>query len=142
VLLPLHGGRTRVRPPTPIALPGLTAAHVLLVEDEAAIRKVVKRLLESVGHHVSTVGGTREAIAWLDEPRDVAVVLLDRSMPDGLGETIIPHLRRHLPNAQILLFTGQDVEPEIAALADGVLAKPVTSDDLLRAVDGALKARK
>ncbi len=70
-------------------------------------------------------------------------MLLDRSMPDGLGETIIPELRRHLPNARILLFTGQDVEPEVAALADGVLAKPVTSDDLLRAVEGALrKARK
>jgi PAS domain S-box-containing protein len=142
VLLPLHGVHARVRPPTPVALPGLTPAHILLVEDEAAIRKVVKRLLESVGHHVTTVGGTREAIAWLGEPRDVAVVLLDRSMPDGLGETIIPNLRRHLPNARILLFTGQDVEPEVAGLADGVLAKPVTSDDLLRAVEGALKERK
>jgi len=40
------------------------------------------------------------------------------------------------------LFTGQDVDPEVAALADGVLAKPVTSEDLLRAVEGALKARK
>ena len=82
-------------------------------------------------------------MAWLGASRaTLAVVLLDRSMPDGLGETIIPDLRRHLPNAQILLFTGQDVEPEVAALADGVLAKPVTSDDLLRAVEGALKARK
>src|SRR6476646_6281597 len=142
VFLPLHGARGRVRPATPMAMPTRTAAHVLLVEDEAAIRKVVRRLLESVGHRVTAVGGTREAVAWLAEPRDVAVVLLDRSMPDGLGETIIPDLRRHLPNAQILLFTGQDVEPEVAALADGILAKPVTSDDLLRAVEGALKARK
>ena len=99
VLLPLHGGRARVRPPTPMAMPGLTAAHVLLVEDEAAIRKVVRRLLESVGHRVTAVGGTREALTWLAEPRDVAVVLLDRSMPDGLGETIIPELRRRLPRA-------------------------------------------
>jgi PAS domain S-box-containing protein len=142
VFLPLHGARARVRPATPVAMPTLTAAHVLLVEDEAAIRKVVRRLLESVGHRVTAVGGTREAVAWLAEPRDVAVVLLDRSMPDGLGETIIPDLRRHLPHAQILLFTGQDVEPEVAALADGILAKPVTSDDLLRAVEGSLKVRK
>ncbi len=142
VLLPRHGGRARARPPTPVALPGVTAGHVLLVEDEAAIRKVVRRLLESVGHRVTTVGGTREAVAWLAQPQDVTVVLLDRSMPDGLGETIIPDLRRQLPHAQILLFTGQDVEPEVAALADGVLAKPVTSDDLLRAVEGALRARK
>ena len=160
VFLPVHGARGRVRPPTPVAMPALTAAHVLLVEDEAAIRKVVRRLLESVGHRVTAVGGTREAVAWVAEAQarrakagpppqpidsqvdDVAVVLLDRSMPDGLGETIIPDLRRHLPNAQILLFTGQDVEPEVAALADGILAKPVTSDDLLRAVESALKAQK
>ncbi len=142
VLLPRHGGRARARPPTPVTLPGVTAAHVLLVEDEAAIRKVVRRLLESVGHRVTTVSGTREAVGWLSEPRDVTVVLLDRSMPDGLGETIIPELRRHLPHARVLLFTGQDVEPEVAALVDGVLAKPVTSEDLLRAVEGALKAPK
>jgi len=160
VYLPLHGVRGRVRPQTPIALASVSAAHVLLVEDEGAIRKVVRRLLESVGHRVTAVGGTREAVAWLGESKarrakadppaqpddsevsDVALVLLDRSMPDGLGETIIPDLRRHLPNAHILLFTGQDVDPEVAALADGVLAKPVTSEDLLRAVEGALKARK
>ena len=62
-------------------------------------------------------------------------------MPDGLGETIIPDLRQQVPAARILLFTGQDVEPDVEALADGVLAKPVTSDDLLKAVDVAIKAR-
>ncbi len=142
VLLPRHGGRARAPRPQRLAAAGTNASHVLLIEDEAAIRKVVQRLLESVGHRVTAVGGTREALAWLAEPRDVAVVLLDRSMPDGLGETIIPELRRRLPGARVLLFTGQDVEPEVAALADGVLAKPMTSDDLLKAVDGAAGSRK
>ena len=137
VLLPRHGGRARVQRPQRSVVAGPNASHVLLIEDEAAIRKVIRRLLESVGHRVTAVGGTREALAWLSEPRDVAVVLLDRSMPDGLGETIIPDLRRQLPTARVLLFTGQDVEPEVAALADGVLAKPMTSDDLLKAVDRA-----
>jgi DNA-binding NtrC family response regulator len=141
-MLPRHGGRPRVRRPTPLVVDGaIVSVHVLLIEDEAAIRKVVRRLLEAVGHRVTAVGGTREALAWLAEPRDVAVVLLDRSMPDGLGETIIPELRRRLPAARVLLFTGQDVEPEVAAMADGVLAKPMTSEDLLKAVDAATARR-
>jgi PAS domain S-box-containing protein len=142
VMLPRHGGRARVRRPTPLVVDGATVSlHVLLIEDEAAIRKVVRRLLEAVGHRVTAVGGTREALTWLAEPRDVSVVLLDRSMPDGLGETIIPELRRRLPAARVLLFTGQDVEPEVAAMADGVLAKPMTSEDLLKAVDATTTRR-
>jgi PAS domain S-box-containing protein len=139
VLLPRYEGVPRSRLPTPMAAHKGAGAHVLLVEDEAAIRKVVHRLLESVGNRVTALGGTVEALARLPDLRDVSVVLLDRSMPDGLGETIIPELRRVLPGARVLLFTGQDVEPAVAALADGVLAKPVTGDDLLRAVDHAIK---
>jgi nitrogen-specific signal transduction histidine kinase/ActR/RegA family two-component response regulator len=139
VLLPRYEGKPRARQPTP-ATPNIRAgAHVLLVEDEAPIRKVVTRLLESVGHRVTALGGTGEALARLPDLGDVSVVLLDRSMPDGLGETIIPDLRRAMPGARILLFTGQDVEPVVEALADGVLAKPVTSEDLLRAVHTAIK---
>jgi len=139
VLLPRHDGEPRARRPTPGPASARVGAHVLLVEDEAAIRKVVHRLLESVGHRVTALGGTGEALARLPDLGDVSVVLLDRSMPDGLGETIIPDLRRALPGARILLFTGQDVEPEVEALADGVLAKPVTGDDLLKEIDVAIK---
>jgi PAS domain S-box-containing protein len=135
VLLPLHEGPRRARGTTPGPAVPRAGVHVLLIEDEAPIRKVVRRLLESVGHRVTAVAGTQEALARLGELGDVGVVLLDRSMPDGLGETIIPDLRRRLPAARVLLFTGQDVEPEVEALADGVLAKPTTSEDLLKAVD-------
>jgi len=141
VLLPRYAGEARARQPTPATTNVRAGAHVMLVEDEAAIRKVVVRLLQSVGYRVTAVAGTGEALARLHELGDLSVVLLDRSMPDGLGETIIPDLRRRAPSARILLFTGQDVEPDVEALADGVLAKPVTSEDLLRAVDVAVKAR-
>jgi nitrogen-specific signal transduction histidine kinase/ActR/RegA family two-component response regulator len=141
VLLPRYEGKPRGRRPTPATANVRAGAHVMLVDDEAAIRKVVVRLLESVGYRVTALSGTGEALARLGELGDVSVVLLDRSMPDGLGESIIPQLRQHLHAAQILLFTGQDVEPDVEALADGVLAKPVTSEELLRAVDVAIKAR-
>jgi PAS domain S-box-containing protein len=141
VLLPLHEGQPRERQMTPAPIAPRAGVHVLVIEDEAPIRNVVRRLLESVGHRVTAVGGTQEALARLGELADVGVVLLDRSMPDGLGETIIPDLRRLLPAARVLLFTGQDVEPEVEALADGVLAKPTTSEDLLKAVEPAGRSR-
>jgi two-component system, cell cycle sensor histidine kinase and response regulator CckA len=142
VLLPRYEGQPRARRPTPATANVRAGGHVLLIEDEPAIRKVVCRLLVSVGHRVTALTGTREALARMQDLSDVSVVLLDRSMPDGLGETIIPDLRRSIPGARIFLFTGQDVEPEVEALADGVLAKPVTSEDLVNAVDTAVKSRR
>jgi PAS domain S-box-containing protein len=118
-----------------------TGAHVLVVEDEEPIRKIIRRLLESAGHRVTAVGGTREALERLPTLGDVAVVLLDRSMPDGFGETIIPDLRKVIPDVRILLFTGQDVSPDVEALADGVLSKPMSSKDLLKAVAAGPKSR-
>jgi PAS domain S-box-containing protein len=141
VLLPLRDSQRRARRLTPAPVDPRAGLHVLVIEDEAPIRKVVRRLLEASGHRVTAVAGTQEALSMLGALGDVGVVLLDRSMPDGLGETIIPDLRRRLPAARVLLFTGQDVEPEVAALADGVLAKPTSSEDLLKAVDPARQAR-
>ena len=109
---------------------------------QAAIRKVVRRLLESVGHRVTTVSGTREAVGLA---RRAARRCGGAARPldaRRLGETIVPDLRRHLPNAQILLFAGQDVEPEVAALADSILVQAGDRDNLLRAVEGALQGGK
>ena len=144
MLLPLLEDLTRERSTRPLASGSTLLTHVLLVEDEASVSRVTSRLLEAAGHRVTVTGGTREALARISQetPLGAQVVLLDRSMPDGPGESIIPKLRQFLPDVRILLFTGQDVEPEVAALADGVLCKPMKGDDLLAAIDAALRARR
>lgn len=137
--LPLLAELDRKRAAQPEVNAVAVRRHVLLVEDEVSVSPVTTRLLEAAGHRVTVASGTGEALARMGQqtPLGAEVVLLDRSMPDGPGEAIIPQLRRFLPGARILLFTGQDVEPEVAALADGVLSKPVKGSDLLAAIAAA-----
>jgi CheY-like chemotaxis protein len=73
-------------------------------------------------------------VALLKAHPDVDVVLLDRSMPGGAGETFIPRLRAVGPRAKIVFLSGQFIEPEVAALADGVLSKPTSAETLLAAL--------
>lgn len=143
VLLPLLEDPARERSTGSLTRGSTRFTHVLLVEDEASVSRVTCRLLEAAGHSTTVTGGTREALAKITQeaPLGAQVVLLDRSMPDGPGESIIPKLRQYLPGVRVLLFTGQEVEPEVAALADGVLFKPIKGDDLLAAIDAALAAR-
>jgi PAS domain S-box-containing protein len=143
VLLPLLEDVTREGSTRPLTRGSTLLTHVLLIEDEASVSRVTSRLLEAAGHRVTVTGGTREALTKISQetPLGAQVVLLDRSMPDGPGESIIPKLRQFLPDVRILLFTGQDVEPEVAALADGVLSKPTRGNELLAAIDAALRAR-
>jgi CheY-like chemotaxis protein len=72
--------------------------------------------------------------------QNVEVILLDRSMPGGAGETFIARIRALSPRTRILFLSGQMVEPAIAALADGVVQKPVTGPMLLDAIQRALRS--
>jgi DNA-binding response OmpR family regulator len=72
--------------------------------------------------------------------QSVEAVLLDRSMPGGAGETFIPRMRALAPRARILFLSGQMVEPQVAALADAVVQKPVTGPALLEAIHRVLQS--
>jgi DNA-binding NarL/FixJ family response regulator len=67
--------------------------------------------------------------------------LLDRAMPTGAGERYIAGMRARAPSVRVLFLSGQSIEPEVARLADGVVQKPVTSVELLDAIELALSHR-
>jgi two-component system, cell cycle sensor histidine kinase and response regulator CckA len=118
------------------ALPhGLCA---LLVDDEAPVRTAISQLLLDTGVRVRGAGSGHEALALLAEHSDIDVVLLDRSMPDAPGETFVPKIRELAPHVRILFFSGQTIEPALAATVDGVLQKPVQSKELIAAMRRAL----
>jgi CheY-like chemotaxis protein len=108
----------------------------LIVDDEGAVRAAVGEVLAEAGLRVLGAGGGAEALALLAQHSEVDVVLLDRSMPGGAGETFVPRMREIAPRARILFFTGQMLEPQIAALADGVVHKPVENSELLAVIRG------
>jgi two-component system cell cycle sensor histidine kinase/response regulator CckA len=137
VLLPLSQAPcTQVQ--TPSHRPLAKSVCALLVDDEAAVRSAVGHVLSDAGVRVLSAGNGAEALAHLADEPDTDVVLLDRSMPEGPGERLLPRMRELAPHARILFFSGEAIEPELVALADGVVPKPVQGRQLLDAIGRAL----
>ncbi len=112
--------------------------HILLVEDEAPIRRLAERVLQRAGHTVTAVDcaeAALEAVAEDDAPPDLLVS--DVAMPGEDGLTLARRLRARWPALPILLMSGyaevtlgQDLEAEGMCL----LGKPFAPDALLAAV--------
>ncbi len=119
------------------------ATQVLVVEDDADTRANLCDILELDGFRVLTAATVREALADKDWP-GISAIILDRRLPDGIAEDLLPQLRRLAPHAGIIVVTGYaDVEGAIAALRQGAadyILKPV-NPDILRARLAQLEER-
>jgi DNA-binding response OmpR family regulator len=130
--------------PTPLPL-SLSAAvqgrSILIVDDEPMIRRVAQLALAGAGHSVAEAGDAAAAVAAVrsaEKPFDI--ILLDVTLPDGEGTTVIPVIRRHAPATRILVVSGLGDMDASGMGADGFLAKPFTKSSLLVAVQLALAA--
>jgi diguanylate cyclase (GGDEF)-like protein len=77
---------------------------VLLVEDDPGIRSLVRAGLEVEGLDVISTESVAQARAVLDEPFEA--VLLDRNLPDGLGDDLVGELLDRLPPSRIIVHTS------------------------------------
>lgn len=108
--------------------------RILLVEDEAAMAAALRSVLEREGYvvdHVSGVVLAREAARFGNSD----LVLLDRTLSDGDGLSIVPYLREHNPGIPIIVITALgDVTDRVTGLdtgADDYLAKPFAMEEVL-----------
>lgn len=141
VFLPVApGAREAVEAANGVA-PKPICARVLLVDDEAAVRRVIERLLVAIGHEVVLAHEGAAALEALERESGFDVILLDRSMPGAPGERFVPRIRELAPDAKILFFTGQSVSEVERRLVDGVVLKPVTRAQLEESIHRALRGR-
>lgn len=116
---------------------GKRKPHVLLLDDDPAIQRLVGTLLRRAGYRVDTVDKGLKAIDAL-ERATYDVVLLDLMMPHEGGVTVVKHLRENQPDAlkRVLLLTGtpESVTKKIERGVAGVVRKPFTSEELLAEV--------
>ncbi len=109
------------------------ALDVLVVDDDADTRANLCDILELDGHRVETAGSVAEVLARRDWSR-LAAVILDRKLPDGTAEDLLPQLRNLAPDAAVLIVTGYgDIQGAIAALRQGAadyILKPINADAL------------
>jgi two-component system response regulator MprA len=118
------------------------SAHVLIVDDDAGVRRMLARSLEAVGYVVSLAADGGGALVAIERSAP-DLILLDVTMPgvDGLGVT--RRVRGKGDPVPILLLTARDAVPDrIAGLdagADDYLVKPFATDELLARVRALLR---
>ena len=122
---------------------GGTVTHtvILVVDDSAQIRKVVRKLLEGAGHEVIEAADGRECLQRLYETKP-DLVLLDVSMPDMDGWTALERIRE-MTFVPVLMVTARDRPPErvrgLKGGADDYILKPFEPDELLARIDAVLR---
>ncbi|AVP98166.1 DNA-binding response regulator [Ahniella affigens] len=118
-----------------------TAPNVLVVDDEAGIRDLLRQYLVSHGFRVSTVGTAAGARAVLDrEPVDL--ILLDIGLPGEDGLSLTRYLRERWQGAVIIVSGRGDPVERIIGLevgADDYVAKPFDLRELLARVRSVLR---
>ena len=116
-------------------------AHILIADDDAAVRHMLRQVLEGEGHQVEDAADGWEAIVrYRRHPADLLIT--DILMPDVEGVGAIRELLRHYPDAKIVAISGGgDTGPgECLGLAQAVgahrtLAKPFGRREILAVVN-------
>lgn len=115
--------------------------RVLVVEDDADIRMVVRTLLESAGYRVELAATAARALVEARANRPDAV-LVDLGLPDRDGQQLIQDIRG-FATVPIIVLSARDAEQEkIAALdhgADDYVTKPFHAGELLARLRAALR---
>ncbi len=78
----------------------------LVVDDEAAIRQLVRTLLETAGHQVVTASNGHEALNTLRDELPLALAVIDISLGDVSGLEVVKACRRLRPNTAIIAISG------------------------------------
>jgi signal transduction histidine kinase len=107
---------------------------VLIIEDDPEAQANLQDVLELDGYAVGLASSVRQVIER-EELDQFSVILLDRKLPDGNGDDLLPHIKRTAPDAAVILITGYvDLDGAVNALRHGAadfLSKPI-EPELLR----------
>lgn len=123
--------------------PSRGAGTVLIVEDDSAMRELLKDWLERGGFRVIEQPGGEELLAGTQSARFDAVIL-DKEMPGASGFDVLAFLRRFRPESPVIFITafgGSGVEEEALRLgASRYLEKPFRVAELVEVVRAVIVA--
>lgn len=117
------------------------SARILCIDDEPAIRRLLRTVLERGGHIALEAADARTALEEARRSRP-DLVLLDLGLPDRDGLELVPQL---VTDAAVIVLTARDAtDDKVAALDLGAVdyvVKPFDSEELLARVRVALRNR-
>jgi len=107
------------------------AATILVVEDDAEVRKTSMAMLSDLGHHVLIARDGPEALALVRAGNPIDILFTDVAMPGGMSGIELARQAIALrPTMKILITTGYQGHPELLHNEFSVLPKPFTRLDL------------
>ena len=108
--------------------------HLLLVEDDPRLQRVLRRLLEDDRHVVEVAPDGRTALELAEATAGIETVILDIGLPDMSGLDVARRLRKDGRDLTILMLTARDtVNDRVSGLdagADDYLVKPFAYEEL------------
>jgi putative two-component system response regulator len=123
----------------------MTPERVLCVDDDAATRKLLMRLVAAAGHECVAANSVDDARQLLAE-QSFSVVLCDIGLPGRSGLELLDELARTRPDIATVMVTGED-DPSVANTAlqlgaYGYITKPFGANELLIDLTNALHRRR
>ncbi len=116
---------------------GKEAPDLLLIDDDAPLRRTLERALSRRGFRVHPVGSVREALGTAYTVRPEFAVV-DLRLEDGSGLELVKKLREIQPRMRIVILTGYgNIATAVAAVKAGAvdyLAKPADADAVVNAL--------
>ena len=115
---------------------------VLVVEDEAAVRKLAAKILRRQGYTVVEAGDAHEAVEIAASGQAINGLLTDVVLPGMKGDELARTLRKMHPELRVIYMSGYE-EDELSRQGVGgvgaaYITKPFTADVLTLMVDGVM----
>lgn len=123
----------------------MTAAQILVIDDDADTRANLCDILELDQYRVE-MAGTIAAVLKRTDWAQFQAIILDRKLPDGTAEELLPRLRQLAPQAAVIIVTGYaDLEGAIAAIRQGAadyIVKPINPELLRSRLAGVVERKR
>ena len=138
-------GSSVQRPALPI--PGLLhgTETILLVEDEASVKRTIARILKGAGYKVLQASDGTEALTIAERyEATIHLLLTDYLMPGVTGDELAKEVMQKRPDIRVLLmsgYLGNRADQQLTAGTAAVLPKPFTASSLMARVREALDSR-
>jgi len=119
---------------------------VHIVDDNATFRKAIERRLRQLGYETSTYPSAQDLLDRLPSDNVPSCILLDVRLPGMSGPELQERLKELGSTLPIIFLSGySDIPTTVRTMKAGgedFLIKPVSSDDLLQSVEGAIARHK
>jgi DNA-binding response OmpR family regulator len=118
------------------------AAHILVVDDDPALRRLLQTTLSLAGHEVTLAHSADEAWKLLRKV-EAELIILDLMMPGMPAQEFVSRVRAQVGTTRILVLSGHHAGIEIGLLigADDAMEKPFDPEELLERISKLLADR-